>query len=141
MSTTIIEQWHTSIRQTIKDRRMTHGGSNAMDPPLCKVASQSQNDVRDVGNHSRAQEASPRPQVSVLGIDLAKQMFPVVGLDDAGNGVLRKRCPRGALLPFMAQRPPVVIGMEACGGAHDGARRFREHGPVVTLMAPQFVKP
>ena len=42
-------------------------------------------------------------QVSVLGIDLAKQIFHVVGLDDAGNVVLRKRCPRGALLPLIAQ--------------------------------------
>ena len=55
-------------------------------------------------------------------------IFHVVGLDDAGNVVLRKRCPRGALVPFMAQMPPVVIGMEACGGAHYWARRFRQLG-------------
>jgi transposase len=81
------------------------------------------------------------PQVRVLGIDIAKQIFHVVGLDDAGNVVLRKRCPRGALMSFIAQMPPVVIGMEACGGAHYWARRFREHGHTVKLMAPQFVKP
>ncbi len=81
------------------------------------------------------------PQVSVLGIDLAKQMFHVVDLDDAGNVVWRKRCPRGALMPFVAQMPPVGIGMEACGGAHDWARRFREHGHSVKLIAPQCVKP
>jgi transposase len=81
------------------------------------------------------------PQVSVLGIDIAKQIFHVVGLDDAGNVVLRKRLPRGALMAFIAQMPPVVIGMEACGGAHYWARRFREHGHTVKLMAPQFVKP
>ena len=80
-------------------------------------------------------------QVSVLGIDLAKQIFHVVGLDDAGNVVLRKRCPRGALMPFIAQMPPVVIGMETCGGAHYWARRFREHGHTVKLIVPQFVKP
>jgi transposase len=80
-------------------------------------------------------------QVSVLGIDLAKQIFHVVGLDDTGNVVLRKRIPRSALMPFIAQLPPVVIGMEACGGAHYWARRFREHGHSVKLMAPQFVKP
>jgi transposase len=80
-------------------------------------------------------------QVRVLGIDLAKQMFHVVGLDDAGSIVLRKRLPRGALMSFIAQLPPVVIGMEACGGAHYWARRFREYGHTVKLMAPQFVKP
>jgi transposase len=44
-------------------------------------------------------------------------------------------------MPFVAQMPPVVIGMEACGGAHYWARRFREHGHTVKMMAPQFVKP
>jgi len=44
-------------------------------------------------------------------------------------------------MPFIAQLPPVLIGMEAWGGAHDWARRFREHGHAVKLMAPQFVKP
>ena len=44
-------------------------------------------------------------------------------------------------MPFIARIPPVVIGMEACGGAHYWARRFREHGHIVKLMAPQFVKP
>jgi transposase len=66
--------------------------------------------------------------VSVLGIDLAKQMFPVVGMDDTGTVVLRKRLPRSALMSFIAQTPPVVMGMEACGGAHYWARHFREHG-------------
>jgi len=68
-------------------------------------------------------------------------MFPIVGMDDSGTVVLRTRGPRGALLPLMAQLPPVVIGMEACGGAHYWARRFREHGHTVKWMAPQFVKP
>ena len=79
--------------------------------------------------------------VRVLGIDIAKEIFHIVGMDDSGTVVLRKRCPRGALMPCMAQLPPVVIGMEACGGAHYWARRFREHGHTVKLMAPQFVKP
>ena len=80
-------------------------------------------------------------QVSVLGIDLAKQVFHVVGVDEAGTIVWRRRLTRSALMPFIAQLPPVVIGMEACGGAHYWARRFREHGHTVKLMAPQFVKP
>jgi transposase len=57
--------------------------------------------------------------VSVLGIDLAKQVFPVVGLDDTSTIVWRKRITRSGLMPLIAQLPPVVIGMEACGGAHD----------------------
>jgi hypothetical protein len=46
-------------------------------------------------------------QVRILGIDIAKQMFHVVGLDDAGNIVWQKHLPRGALLSFMAQPPPL----------------------------------
>src|SRR5215475_383699 len=102
----------------------------------------SQNDFRVGRNHSTQQKASPMKQnPSVLGIDLAKRLFHLVGMDDAGHVVLRKRLTRDALMPYIAQLPPTLIGMEACGGAHDWARRFREHGHEVKLMAPQFVKP
>jgi transposase len=58
-----------------------------------------------------------------------------------GKILWRKRLTRHAFIPFIAQLLPVLIGIEACGGAHDWARRFREHGHDVKLMAPQFVKP
>ena len=80
-------------------------------------------------------------QLSVVGIDLAKRVFHIAGMDERGKIVLRKRLTREALLPFLAQLAPVLIGMEACGGAHDWARRLREHGHTVKLIAPQFVKP
>jgi transposase len=80
-------------------------------------------------------------QLSVVGIDLAKRVFHVAGMDDKGKIMLRKRLTREALLPFLAQLAPVLIGMEACGGAHYWARRLREHGHTVKLIAPQFVKP
>jgi transposase len=79
-------------------------------------------------------------QMSVLGIDIAKQVCHVVGMDDSGHVVLRKRLARSTLLTFMANVPPLRIGMEACGSAHDWARRFREHGHDVRLIAPPFVK-
>jgi len=77
----------------------------------------------------------------VLGIDIAKRVFHAVGMDDRGNIVYRKRLSRHDLIPYIAQLPPVRIGIEACGGAHYWARRFRAHGHEVKLMAPQFVKP
>jgi transposase len=87
------------------------------------------------------EEASPMAQqMSVLGIDIAKQVFHVVGMDDSGHVVLRKRLARNALLTFMANVPPLRIGMEACGSAHDWARQFREHGHDVRVIAPQCVK-
>jgi hypothetical protein len=62
----------------------------------------------------RAQEASPMAgKLRVLGIDLAKQIFHVVGLDQTRTSVLRKRLTRQALLPFTMQLPPVLIGMES----------------------------
>jgi transposase len=79
-------------------------------------------------------------KMSVLGIDIAKLVFHVVGMDDTGHVMLRKRIARSELRHFIAQLPPLRMGMEACGSAHDWARRFRAHGHDVKLIAPQFVK-
>jgi len=77
------------------------------------------------GETMKPQEASPMKQdMSVLGLDIAKRVFHAVGLDAMGKIVLRKPLSRHALMSFIAQLPPVLIGMEACGGAHDWARRF-----------------
>jgi transposase len=81
------------------------------------------------------------PQLSTVAIDLAKKVFHLVGADTTGKILWRTRLTRHALMPCIAQLPPVRIGIEACGGAHDWARRVREHGHEVKLMAPQFVKP
>ena len=62
-------------------------------------------------------------------------------MDERGKIVWRKRLSRHDLMPFIAKLPPVLIGMEACGGAHDWARRLRAHGHAVKLMAPHFVSP
>jgi transposase len=82
-----------------------------------------------------------QPEMSVLGIDSAKRVFHVVGMDERGKIVLRKRLSRHALMPFSAKLPPVLIGMEACGGAHYWTRRLRAHGHEVKRMAPQCVRP
>jgi transposase len=82
-----------------------------------------------------------KPEMSVLGIDIAKRVLHAVGMEERGKIVLRKRLSRHDLMPFLAKLPAVRIGMEACGGAHDWARRFRAHGHEVKRMAPQFVKP
>ena len=80
-------------------------------------------------------------KLSVVGIDIAKQVFHLVGMDEHGTILMRKRLYRAQVMAFIAQLPPTLMGMEACGGAHYWARRFREHGHEVKLMAPQFVKP
>jgi transposase len=76
-----------------------------------------------------------------VGIDLAKQVFQVHGVDYQDKVVLRKQLRRNQMLSFFATLPPCLIGMEACGGAHYWARELQKLGHTVKLMAPQFVKP
>lgn len=80
-------------------------------------------------------------ELSIVGIDIAKRVFHLVGMDERGKIILRKRLTRGEVLAFMQTLPPVTVGMEACGGAHYWARQFREQGHTVKLIAPQYVKP
>ena len=68
-------------------------------------------------------------------------MCHLVGADTTGTILWRTRLTRQALMPFIAQLPPVLIGIEACGGAHDWARRFRQQGHEGKRRAPQFVTP
>jgi transposase len=79
--------------------------------------------------------------INVIGIDLAKNVFHVHGVDRAGKTVMRKKLMRAQLSAFIAQLPPCLIGMEACGSAHYWARQFQAFGHTVKLMSPQFVKP
>lgn len=76
-----------------------------------------------------------------VGIDLAKNLFSLHGVDAAGQVVLRKTVSRTRLMELVAQLPPCLIGMEACSGAHEWARRFAPLGHQVRLMAPKFVAP
>ena len=80
--------------------------------------------------------------IITVGIDLAKNVFAVHGVDNNGKPVLVKpKVSRADLLPLIANLPPCLIGMEACSGAHHWARQFRQHGHTVKLMAPKFVAP
>jgi transposase len=73
--------------------------------------------------------------------DPAKQVFQLHGVDAQGNVVLHKRVTRKQLLPLLAQLPPCLVGLEACGGSHYWAREITKLGHTVKLMAPQAVKP
>jgi len=80
-------------------------------------------------------------KLQALGIDLAKNVFHLVGLDSSGQVVIRKRCSRRQVLAFTANVEVQVIGMEACSGAHFLGRALREQGHDVRLMPAQYVKP
>jgi len=78
-------------------------------------------------------------EITTVGVDLAKSVFTVHGMDAAGHTVLRKTVRRERLMELIAELPPCLIGMEACGGAHEWARRFQAHGHRVGIMMARFV--
>lgn len=79
--------------------------------------------------------------VTTIGLDIAKHVIQVHAVDRRSKPVLRKALKRHQVLAFFANLPPCLIGIEACGGAHDWARRLAALGHTVKLIAPQFVKP
>jgi transposase len=79
--------------------------------------------------------------ITTLGIDLAKHVFQLHGVDARGRAVLSRRVTRSQLLDAVASLPPCVIGMEACGSAHHWGRAFEQLGHTVKLMHPKYVKP
>ena len=80
-------------------------------------------------------------EISVLGIDLGKNVCSVVGLDASGAVVLRRKAKRETLIALAAKLPPCVMAMEACCGAHHLGRVFAAHGHEVRLMSPEYVRP
>lgn len=76
-----------------------------------------------------------------IGLDLAKSVFQIHGVDPHGKAVLRKTLSRGEVLAFFAQLPPCQVGLEACAGAHYWARELIKLGHDARLMAGQFVAP
>lgn len=79
--------------------------------------------------------------VAVVGVDLAKSVFQVHGVDADGEVVLRRRLSRSKLLSFFATLPPCLVGMETCASANYWARELIAIGHEVRLMPPQYVKP
>jgi transposase len=77
----------------------------------------------------------------MIGLDLAKNVFQVHGVDASGSVVLRRQLRRGAVEKFFAQLSPCTVGIEACGSAHHWARVIGRYGHQVRLMPPAYVKP
>jgi transposase len=80
-------------------------------------------------------------ELFTLGIDLAKTTFHLVGMNQVGEVVVRKRLSRAQLLHFTANLKVELIGMEACGGSHFLGRALREQGHEVRIIPAQYVKP
>src|SRR5271165_2073948 len=80
-------------------------------------------------------------KISMIGLDLAKNVFQVHGIDELGNVVLRKQLRRSQVEAFFAKLPPVIVGIEACGSAHYWGRVLEKLGHEVRMMSPAYVKP
>jgi transposase len=80
-------------------------------------------------------------EISIVGLDLAKNVFQVHAVDASGKVVWRRQLRRGAVAKFFAELPPCAVGMEACGSAHHWGRIIGGYGHQVRLMPPSYVKP
>ena len=82
-------------------------------------------------------------EVCRIGLDIAKNVFQVHGVDKHGRDVLKKKLQRSAVLSFFANLPPCLVGIEACGGSYYWAREISklDTGHTVRLISPRLVKP
>ena len=80
-------------------------------------------------------------KIKTIGIDLAKNVFQIHGVDSNGKPILKKQLRRNQMATFFVKIEPCLIGMEACASAHFWARKLSAMGHSVKLMAPQYVKP
>src|SRR5580658_723529 len=79
--------------------------------------------------------------VTTVGLDLAKHVFQVHGVDASGRVIVAKSLRRSKLLEFFAALPPCLVGLEACGSAHHWARELIKSGHDARMMPPAYVKP
>jgi len=79
--------------------------------------------------------------ISTIGLDIAKSVFQVHGVDAAGQVVVRRQLRRGHVLAFFQKLPPCLVGIEACASSHHWSRELQELGHTVRLMPPAYVKP
>ena len=79
--------------------------------------------------------------VTTIGLDIAKSVFQIHGIDTAGNVIVRRKLKRRYVLPFFQKLPPCLVGIEACASSHHWSRELQALGHTVRLMPPAYVKP
>ena len=79
--------------------------------------------------------------VTTIGLDIAKSVFQIHGIDAAGNVIVRRKLKRRYVLPFFQKLPPCLVGIEACASSHHWSRELQALGHTVRLMPPAYVKP
>src|SRR5271167_3660923 len=79
--------------------------------------------------------------ITTIGLDIAKSVFQVHGVDAAGNVIIRRQLKRRYVLAFFQKLPPCLVGIEACASSHHWSRELQALGHTVRLMPPAYVKP
>jgi transposase len=79
--------------------------------------------------------------ITTIGLDIAKSVFQVHGIDAAGRVVMRRQLKRRYVLAFFQKLPPCLVGIEACASSHHWSRELQAFGHTVRLMPPAYVKP
>src|SRR6516225_5103423 len=92
-------------------------------------------------SHHLTKMGAPAMNIATIGIDLAKNVFQLHGVNSQGKVALRRQIHRSQMRGLFVNLPPCLIGMEACASAHYWARTLQSYGHTVRLIAPQFVKP
>src|SRR5262249_46817959 len=79
--------------------------------------------------------------VTTIGLDIAKSVFQIHGVDAAGNVIFRRQLMRRYVLPFFRKLPPCIVSIEACATSHHWSRELQALGHTAGLMPPAYVKP
>ena len=118
-----------------RDGGIAFGGSNGMDSSHSTASQCAKLKILAI------KEGEEIMNIARIGIDLAKQVFQIHGVDRTEKVLVRRQLRRSQMLGYFSKLTPCLIGMEACGSAHYWARELGKLGHEVRLMAPQFVKP
>src|SRR5204862_7881298 len=81
------------------------------------------------------------PTITTVGLDIAKSVFQVHGVDAGGQVIIRRQLKRRTVLAFFQKLPPCLVGIEACASSHHWSRELQALGHSVRLMPPAYVKP
>ena len=147
----MLEAVHTDLVFTISLKRSTQNlqlSTNSpadypilWDGPAVLLPRQRSKLAKGAKDKEHAMPQNPSSSMAVIGIDIGKNSFHIVGLDARGAIILRQKWSRGQVEARFANMPPCLIGMEACVGAHHLSRKLKAFGHDARLMPAKYVRP
>ena len=138
----LLERPDHALDHAVLARGSSHRGAiDGVDGPTNGIAPPTASHCAKVGLDTATHEEPSMEQPITIGLDLAKTVFQVHGIDETGRVVCRRQLRRAHLLVFFARLDPCLVGMEACAGAPHWGREMAALGHEVRLMPPAYVKP